>query len=71
MLSILCIVTFIVWLSFLEINTLSMFGQTDNIALDNIKAFATSNGTGVNSWACFKEFSTTDCEDMSNASSII
>lgn len=67
MLSIFCIVTFIVWLSFLEINALSTFGQTDNIALDNIKAFATSNGTGFNSWVCFKEFK--DCEDMSNASS--
>ena len=69
MLTMLCIVTFIVCLSFLETNALSTFAQTDNIALDNIRASATSNGTGFNSWGCFKEFGPTDCNDMSNTSS--
>jgi Na+/glutamate symporter len=68
-LNMLCIVTFIVCISFLETNTLSTFTQTDNIALDNIMASATSNGTGFNSWGCFKEFGPTDCNDMSNTSS--
>jgi hypothetical protein len=63
------IVTFIVCLPFLETNILSTFAQMDNIAFDNIKASATSNGTGFNSWGCFKEFDPTDCNDMSNTSS--
>ena len=67
-----CIVTFIVCLSFLETNILSMFAQTYNIAFDNIKASATSErplSSGLNSWVCFTEFGSTDCRDMSNASS--
>jgi hypothetical protein len=66
------IVIFIVCLSFLETNTLNTFAQTDNIALDNIKASATSDrplSSGLNSWVCFTEFDRTDCRDMSNASS--
>lgn len=66
------IVTFIVCLSFLETNILSTFAQTDNIAFDNIKASATSErplSSGLNSWVCFTEFGSTDCKDMSNASS--
>ena len=67
-----CIVTFIVYLSSLETNALSTLAHTDNIALDNIQASDTSNRTlngGFNSWACFTEFDHTDCRDMSNASS--
>lgn len=66
-----CIVTFIVCVSSLEINALSTFDQTDNIALDNIQASDTSNHTsgGLNSWVCFTEFGQTNCNDMSNASS--
>jgi hypothetical protein len=44
----------------------------DNIAFDNIKASATSErplSSGLNSWVCFTEFGSTDCRDMSNASS--
>lgn len=63
------IVTFIVCPTFLETNALSTFAQTDNIALDNNKASATSNSSGLNSWLCFKEFDHTNCTDMSNASS--
>ena len=69
MLTMLYILTFIMCLSFLETNILSTFAQTDTIALDNSQAYATSNGTGFNSWVCFREFSSTDCSDMSNASS--
>lgn len=69
MLNMLCIVTFIVFLSFLEINILSIFAQTDTIALDNSQASGTYNRTGLNSWVCFTEFGSTDCRDMSNASS--
>lgn len=67
-----CIVTFIVCLSSLGTNTLSAFAQTDNIALDNIQVSDTSNRTlngGLSSWVCFTEFNHTDCKDMSNASS--
>jgi hypothetical protein len=49
-----------------------MFAHTDNIALDYIKASATSDrplSSGLNSWVCFTEFDRTDCRDMSNASS--
>jgi hypothetical protein len=63
------IVTFIVCLSFLETNSLNTFAQTDNIALDKSQASATSNRSGLNSWVCFTEFGSTDCRDMSNASS--
>jgi hypothetical protein len=71
MLTMLCIVTFIVCLLFLETNTLSTFAQTDNIDLANIQASDTSNRTngGLNSWVCFTEFDHTNCRDMSNASS--
>jgi hypothetical protein len=71
MLTMLCIVTFIVCLLFLETNTLSTFAQTDNIAFDNIQDSATSNRTngGFISWVCFTEFDQTNCKDMSNASS--
>jgi hypothetical protein len=71
-LTMLCIVTFIVCLSFLQTNTLRTFAQTDNIALDNSQASDTSNRTlngGLNSWVCFTEFDHTDCRDMSNTSS--
>ena len=64
-----CIVASIVCLSSLETNVRSTLAQTDNIALDNIKASGTSNSTGFNSWVCFKEFDPTDCNDMSNTSS--
>jgi hypothetical protein len=62
----LCIVTFIVCLLFLETNTLSTFAQTDNIDLANIQASDTSNRTngGLNSWVCFTEFDHTNCRDM-------
>jgi hypothetical protein len=71
MLTMLCIVTFIVCLLFLETNTLSTFAQTDNIAFDNIQDSTTSNRTngGFISWVCFTEFDQTNCKDMSNASS--
>jgi hypothetical protein len=71
MLTMFCIVTFIVCLLFLETNTLSTFAQTDNIAFDNIQDSTTSNRTngGFISWVCFTEFDHTNCKDMSNASS--
>jgi hypothetical protein len=52
-LTIFCIVTFIVCLSSLETNALSVFAQTDNIAMDNIRVSDTSNRTlnsGLSSW---------------------
>jgi hypothetical protein len=66
-----CIITFIVCLSSLVTNALSTFAQTDNIDLDNIQAYATSNRSsgGLNSWVCFTEFDQTNCRDMANASS--
>ena len=70
-LTVFCIVTFIVCLSSLETNAPSTFAQTDNIALDNIQASSTSNrkSNGFISWICFTEFDQTNCKDMSNASS--
>ena len=54
-LTVFCIVTFIVCLSSLETNAPSTFAQTDNIALDNIQASSTSNrkSNGFISWICF------------------